>query len=396
MYITANRLELLAAAKDAERIAPANSPLDVMKCTFLATENGKLIVAATNLEIAMERRIPVTIHEDGSVVIGADLLTSMLKLLDGDTVSIRQESKEFFSVASGQTAYCVSVLDAGSYPRMEIPFPEDTVPVTGIPAMAKRTCFAASREKEKPEMRCVHLVFSDDGLRAVSSDGFRIAAAKGDSKATGAVDMLIPAASLEKLAQLVSGKETLRVGTTGKAIVFFKDEFTFSARLMEGRYFDADALMGRVKPSFSVLTDSDLLKQAISSVYSVTGKQNRFCITFSGSRMRMRCESEFGTSATEMDVLPLTGTPAGEYWYNSAKLVECLQAQSGTLILELAQNGALLMRTDELICMQLAMREPQPITLVQKEVKPKAAPKEADAGKTKKKKTKKTASSAAA
>ena len=40
MYITANRLELLAAAKDAERIAPANSPLDVMKCTFLATETG--------------------------------------------------------------------------------------------------------------------------------------------------------------------------------------------------------------------------------------------------------------------------------------------------------------------------------------------------------------------
>ena len=36
------------------------------------------------------------------------------------------------SVSSGQASYNISVLDAGSYLRLEIPFPEDTVSVTGI------------------------------------------------------------------------------------------------------------------------------------------------------------------------------------------------------------------------------------------------------------------------
>ena len=98
-------MELLSAAKDAESIAPANSPLDVLKCTYLATENGKLTVAASNLEVALERRIPADIHEEGRMVIGADLLTAMLKLLDGDTVSIQSEGSGYVMVSTGKTAY---------------------------------------------------------------------------------------------------------------------------------------------------------------------------------------------------------------------------------------------------------------------------------------------------
>lgn len=362
-------MELLSAARDAEWIAPTNSTLDILKCTFLATESGKLTVAASNMEVSLERRIPADIREEGRIVIGADLLTAILKLMDGDCVCIRSGGHGIVVIQSGNTSYELSVLDPGTYPRMEIPFPEDAVPVTGISAMAKRTCFAVSHEETHPEMKCVHLVFSGDGLRAVGSDGYRIALARGDSKAVGDVDMLIPATSLEKLAQLVSNKDTFKVGTTGKTIVFMKDDFAFAARLMEGRYFDADQLFSRARSSFTVLTDAEQMRQALSSVYSVTGNQNRFCMTFAGTKLRMRFESEFGASSIATDVVPLSGTPAGEYWYNPGKLMECLRAQSGTLILELAQNGALILRTDNLICMQLATREPQPIVIKPRETK---------------------------
>ena len=365
MIITANRLELLSAAQDAEQIAPASSPLDVLQCTCLRTENGKLTVTATNVELTLERRIPAEIREEGSVVIDAGLLVNMLRMMESETVTVEQTMKGVVTVKGGFAVYGISTLDAGTFPRMEIPFPEDTVPVTGIPAMAKRTVFAVSEGENKPQMKCVHLIFSSDGLRAVGSDGLQIAAARGDSKAVGAVDMLLPATSLAKLARLVSNKDTLRVGTTGKAVVFFKDDFTFSARLIEGTYFDADQLLGRVHPSFTLLTDADQLKRCLSSIYSVTGSQNRFSVSFSGTRLQMRCESEFGASVSDTDVVPLSGAPAGVYWYNPAKLMGCLRAQTGTLILGVAQNGALQLQTDDLVCLLMAAREPKPIELKQ-------------------------------
>jgi DNA polymerase III sliding clamp (beta) subunit (PCNA family) len=396
MIITANRLELLSAAQDAEQIAPTSSPLDVLQCTSLRTEDGKLTVTATNVELTLERRIPADIFEEGSVVIDAGLLVKMLRLLESETVTVEQTSNVVATVKGGSATYSIITFDAGMYPQMEIPFPEDTVPVTGIPAMAKRTVFAVSEDENKPQMKCVHLIFSSDGLHAVGSDGLQIAAARGDSKAVGAVDMLIPATSLAKLARLVSNKDTLRVGTTGKDVVFFKDDFAFSARLIEGNYFDADQLLGRVHPSFTILTDADQLKYCLSSVYSVTGSQNRFSVSFSGTRLQMRCESEYGASVSGMDVVPLSGAPTGVYWYNPAKLMGCLRAQNGTLILGVAQNGALQLQTDDLICLLMATREPKPIELKQPVRKAEAEPKPKAKTEKKKKKNEDAALPAAA
>ena len=107
MNITANRLELLAAVESAERIAPAASPLDILKCVCLETEDGRLTVAATNQEIAMERRLPADILENGRTAINAKMLVEMLRRLGGDTVTFEQVDAPntpesfFVSVKSG-------------------------------------------------------------------------------------------------------------------------------------------------------------------------------------------------------------------------------------------------------------------------------------------------------
>ena len=361
LKIIANREELLAAACDALAVCPEKSPLPELECAYLATEDGKLTVAGGNLQVALERRIPVQIEEEGVVIIDAAMLVSMLSKLAEERVTLRVDENRQLEITCGEAFYGVSTLDSAKYPRLDIPFPEDTVTVTNIPALSRRTVFAASETDDKPLMKCVHLIFSADGLRAVSSDSFRIATAKGSSKSAAQTDMLIPAASLEKLARLVGNKDELRVGRTGNTVVFMKDDFIFSARLMQGDYFDETMMLSRVKPGFMVLTDAAALRNAMSSVYAVVGDQNRFSLTFCGATLRMICESEYGGSSVELDTVPLSGNPSGVYWYNPAKLYECLKALGGTMMLKVAENGALLMETDELTCLQVPMREPKPV-----------------------------------
>ena len=62
-----------------------------------------------------------------------------------------------------------------------------------------------------------------------------------------------------------------------------------------------------------------------------------------------------------MDVVALSGEPAGVYWYSPTQLLECLKALNGTLMLEVVQHSALLLKTDELVCFQMAVREPKTI-----------------------------------
>lgn len=373
MKITVNRQEALSLAKAAESIAPSKATMDELRCVLLETaDDNKLTMAATNMEVALERRMQADIQEGGSILINAKLFASMLGLLGGETVTIRGEDGRQAEISSGECHYIIPVMPVSKYPRMEIPFPEDRVTVSNIPHMAARTVFAASENESRPVMQCVKLVFTSDGLKAVSYDGSRLAAAKGDSKGEASVSMLIPATSLNKLARLVGNKDELDVGTTGKSVIFTKEDFMFSARLLEGEHVDSDLLLDNVRSAFTILTDAAALYDAVSSVTVVADEQSALSLRFADNRIKVSCEGEGCSSARELEVVALSGTPEGEYWYNPRQLSQCLAALGGTLMLEVGQNGILVMRTDDLTCLQLSRRKPSKLRAKEEETQQKA------------------------
>ena len=59
LNVTINRAEMLSAIKRASAVAPADSPLDVLRGVLLEADAaaGKLTVTSTNLEAALEEKL---------------------------------------------------------------------------------------------------------------------------------------------------------------------------------------------------------------------------------------------------------------------------------------------------------------------------------------------------
>ncbi len=360
LKITLNRAELLCAAKRGESIAPHNSPLDVLRGLLLELDaaNGTLTMTASNLEVTLEQKIPCTVPEDDALVVNARLTVDMLSRLPGDTVELeRIPGKPVLYLRGGMAEYRVPIWERSSYPKLEIPFPEDTVRVSGIPGMAKRTVFAAAEDNNKPLLKCVNLKFTKEGLRAAVGNGNCIITVRGDEKSTGDISLLLPAPSLEKLAQLCGDKDEFRVGTTGKAIVFLRENFAYSACLLGGEYIDTDRLMDGIRNQFQVLTGISELRNALSSAVCVD-REGKVCLRFEGGRLTFHCSGEHGNTNVSMETIPLTGMPQGEYWYSSSQLTACLKALSGTVKLGIAQGGMLTLETENACYVQTAMRPP--------------------------------------
>lgn len=183
MHITINRAELLAAVKRASTIAPPDSPLDVLKGVLLEADSadGMLTVTSTNLEVSLAEKLPCTVHEDGALVFTAKTLAGMLQRLPEETAELcRRENRGRMTLTSGSAGYSVDVWDMGAFPKPDLPFPEDTVKVSGVPSMAQHTVFATAQDQSKPLLRCVNLMFTSTGLRAAGSNGSCIVTAKGD------------------------------------------------------------------------------------------------------------------------------------------------------------------------------------------------------------------------
>ena len=378
MNITMNRAELLSAAQRAAAIAPEDSPVEALRGTLLEANaaTGALTLTATNLETALEQSLSCPAAEDDALVVDAKLLAGMLERLPGDTVELkRRPGVPVLSLRGGQTGYDVAIWERGSFPKLEIPFPEDTVKLSGIPSMARHTMFATAEDKDKPLMRCVNLMFTQKGLKGAGYNGRCMVTAQGDDKSTGNINLLLPANSLEKLAALCKDEDEFYVGIAGKNLVFMRQGFKLSARLMEGDYMDTDRLMGNVRNQFTVLTDVADLRRTLKTVASVDPK-GRVKLAFDRGRITFSCQGKLGSASECLDTAPLTGVPRGEYWYQIPDLMACLRSLSGTATLGIAQAGMLDLSTEHAYYMQTAMREPAPAPTPVQET-PKAAPKKA-------------------
>lgn len=360
MKITMNRAELLSAAQKAGAIASENAPLEPLKGALLETSAAAntLTITATNMEVHLVQKLSCAADDDDALVVNAKLLVGMLELLSGDTVELRrQPGTSVLSLRSGDTGYDVSIWDRGHFPTVQIPFPEDTVKVSGIPSMTQRTAFATAEVKDKPMLRCVKLMFTQEGLKGVGSNGGCVVTAKGDDKSTGSATFFLPAVSLEKLSALCSDKDEFQVGINGGFMVFMRAGLMFSARLMEGDYLDTDRVMASIQNQFTVLSDVAELRRALKTVEPVDPK-GRVKLAFDGERLTFSCKSDLGSASESLDVVPLTGTPQGEYWYLISGLRASLKALSGTATLGIAQAGMLDLSTEGAYYMQTAVRPP--------------------------------------
>jgi hypothetical protein len=223
--------------------------------------------------------------------------------------------------------------------------------------MTKRTIFAVGEKKNTPLLRCVNLMFTPNGLKAVGSNGSCVVSAKGDSQSTGNISLLVPASSLGKLAHMCEDTDEFRVGTTGDHIVFFRDGLLFSARLMSGRYINTEQLISSLVNTFTVFTDVTDLRDGLYTACSVEA-DGKVMLHFEGDRLIFRCDGVYGSAVSQIDVIPLKGTPQGEFWYLTRPLLTCLDALSGTVQLGAAQGGLLTISTEDAFYMQNGVRPP--------------------------------------
>lgn len=167
-------------------------------------------------------------------------------------------------------------------------------------------------------------------------------------------------------------EEEFRVGTTGKSIVFFKENFLFSTRLMEGSYIDTESLLKTITNSFTVLTDTREMRTALSSAQSVA-PDGRVNMSFEDQKLVFRCSGDWGSASAGIDVIALTGTPTGSYWYSARQLATCLKALGGTITLGIAQGGMLTISTQDAYYLQNVMRAPAAKKKSKKAIEPPAA-----------------------
>lgn len=239
MLVHVKRDELLAIAAQTAKAAPKTATSEAVLGIHVEADSRRsmLTLTATNYEIVIRASMGASVEQSGSVVISAALFPAAIASLPEQDVDLETEHPGQLTIRSGHARFRLSALSGDKYPMPELPFPDDTLPVSGLRSLARNTLFAVAEDGvPSPPMKCVRLHVGPDGLKASASNGFCIMEADGDKQCKGQIELLLPARSLKVLASLSNDSDVYEMGVTGKSLVFWSGTLLFSARLVEGKF----------------------------------------------------------------------------------------------------------------------------------------------------------------
>ncbi len=194
------------------RAVATRTTLPITNNVLLATDQSRLKLAATNLEMAITCWIGAKVEEEGTITVPARLLIEFINSLPNDKVDINLPSQtKTLELKCARFEARISGIDAKDFP----PIPKieqgitTKVEVEALHRGITQVVFAAATEESRPVLTGVDAEFDGDLLTLAAADGFRLAVYKLSLAApvSQKTKVIIPARTLAELNRLMTDQE---------------------------------------------------------------------------------------------------------------------------------------------------------------------------------------------
>ena len=244
------------------------STLPVLANVLIASDEGRLRLSATNLEMGITCWIPARIEEDGSTTVPARTFSDLVSTLPGDQVLLRLDpATQTLNVRGGSSTNDIKCIDAQEFPPMPVPDFDGAVQINvgDFREMIHQVAFAASSDEARPVLMGVLVQVDKDKLTMAAADGFRLSVRRAVLSTPSAVPIsaIVPAQALKELARVATdGEEPIyMVLPKGRGQVVFRvKDVEVVSQLIDGTFPDFQQIIPRSYKSRTLVSTSSLLK----------------------------------------------------------------------------------------------------------------------------------------
>ncbi|NJO05189.1 MAG: DNA polymerase III subunit beta [Chloroflexaceae bacterium] len=251
------------------------SPLPVLSNILLATDGGRLKLAATDLEIGITCWIGARVEENGAITVPAKLFTDVINNLPNDKVTLTLDARtQSLKVECGRFTSNIKGIEADEFPP--IPTIDDREPTVKLPPDILRhaidqVAFAAANDESRPVLTGVLMRLHDTMVVLAAADGYRLAT-RTIAVPVGAInpapesnEFIIPARALSELARTLGDTNadvSITATASGGQVLFHTENVDLVSRLIDGKFPDFERI---IPPSYQTRTllDTQELSKAV-------------------------------------------------------------------------------------------------------------------------------------
>lgn len=245
------------------RAVSPRSTLPVLANVLVATDEGRLRLSATNLELGITCWIGAKIENEGSTTVPARTFSDLVGTLSGQRVDLDLNVRnQKLNVLSGASTTNINCIDAQEFPPMPVADPSEGIQinVADLKEMIQQVVFAASTDEARPVLTGVQLTVQTTGTTSTmtlcAADGFRLSVRKAELSASvgRAISVIIPARALSELARVATDSNqvvNMLLPPGRNQVIFRMKDVELVSQLIDGNFPDYKAI---IPPSFKTHT----------------------------------------------------------------------------------------------------------------------------------------------
>lgn len=292
MQFSISREPLLEALQKVAGVIERRQTLPILSNVLVRVKNNHLTLIGTDLEIELIARAQVT-GSDGETTVPARKFLDICRLLPtGSSLHCQLKENQHLEIKAGRSRFNLATLPAINFPEFTQGTVEAelTIKADQLKKLLGKSMYAMAQQDVRYYLNGLLLEVEGDAIRAVASDGHRLAWCQQPlpEPVAQTVKPIVPRKGALELSRLLEGEENLSLQLSSNNIRIELPDVVFFAKLIAGSYPD----YRRVFPpqcNRVMRCDRQQLKDAIGRVAILCNEQlngirldadtNRLCLS---------------------------------------------------------------------------------------------------------------------
>ncbi len=335
MELSVTQENLARALSAVGRVASSKTGLPILSNILLRTEGNRLLVAATNLEIASTYYIGAKVTKPGSITLPARLISEFVSSLPKGTVDLSTKAAHI-TITSGNYNSVINGVDADEFP--ELPSIDEekavsyTIAATDFKQAITQTVVTSSSDATRPVLTGVYWHSIDGTLYLAATDGYRLSE-RQLVKTKSEIAAIVPTSSLQEVIRtMTDSHEEIEVLFDDTQVRFRVGEAEITSRLIDGNYPDYRQLIPKESETVVEIKASDFTR--IVKIAGLFARESGGSITLTATKETNQLSihsiaSELGENTSTADA---TVSADGQVTLNSRYIAEALGVLDGETI----------------------------------------------------------------
>lgn len=277
MEIRLDRSEFLTELTPMQGIVERKSTIPVLSHLLLTARDGKLHLAATDLDVSLTSWCEADVEVEGGIAVQAKKFMEIIRALRTEEVSLRLDEPKTLGIHAGNSRFKIHGLAPEDFPTLPSLGEEEAleVPFQDFRRMVGKILFAVSSDESRFQLSGALLRITADALTMVATDGHRLAVVESDLKAGEREEssVLVPRKALQEL-QRFDAKGDLAYQKGAHHLSFRTGRRELICRILEGSFPDFERVISTNQDK-KIEFDSKTLLEATQRVALLTGDRAR-------------------------------------------------------------------------------------------------------------------------